>query len=105
MKTITVQLPNGEEQNSGVQIERCRYLSESQCVGMCVNLCKSPTQSFFTDQLGMPLTMEPNFEDYSCKMIFGQQPVPLEEDEVMKQACYETCPSAKPGNSRCWKTI
>lgn len=31
--------------------------------------CKAPCQSFFTDQLGMPLTMEPNFEDYSCKVL------------------------------------
>jgi hypothetical protein len=29
---------------------------------MCVNLCKSPVQLFFTEQLGMPLTMSPNFE-------------------------------------------
>ena len=31
---------------------------------MCVNLCKTPVQTFFTQQLGMPLTMKPNFEDY-----------------------------------------
>ena len=37
-----------------------RYLAESGCVGMCVNLCKAPTQEFFTEQLGMPLTMEPS---------------------------------------------
>ena len=35
---------------------------------MCVNLCKAPTQEFFTHALGMPLTMEPNFEDYSCQV-------------------------------------
>ena len=42
----------------------CRYLAESGCAGMCVNLCKSPVQTFFTKELGMPLTMKPNFEDY-----------------------------------------
>jgi hypothetical protein len=31
-------------QRSGVKIERCRYLAESGCVGMCVNLCKVPVQ-------------------------------------------------------------
>ena len=44
------------------------YLAESGCVGMCVNLCKAPVQTFFTEQLGMPLTMSPNFEDLSCEM-------------------------------------
>ena len=24
---------------------------------MCVNLCKTPVQQFFTEELGMPLTM------------------------------------------------
>lgn len=32
-----------------------RYLAESGCTAMCVNLCKAPCQSFFTEQLGMPL--------------------------------------------------
>jgi hypothetical protein len=31
-------------QRSGVKIERCRYLAESGCVGMCMNLCKVPVQ-------------------------------------------------------------
>lgn len=26
------------------------------CTAMCVNLCKAPCQTFFTEQLGMPLT-------------------------------------------------
>lgn len=34
----------------------------------CVNLCKSPVQTFFTEQLGMPLTMNPNFDDFSCEV-------------------------------------
>ena len=37
---------------SAVKIERCRYLAESGCAAMCVNLCKAPTQYFFTQQLG-----------------------------------------------------
>jgi hypothetical protein len=43
---------DGVKQMSGVQIERCRYLEESGCTGMCVNLCKFPTQTFFTEELG-----------------------------------------------------
>ena len=30
---------------------RCRYLAESSCAGMCVNLCKSPTQVRFPRRL------------------------------------------------------
>lgn len=37
-----------------------RYLESSNCVGMCVNLCKIPTQDFFTNSLGVPLTMTPS---------------------------------------------
>lgn len=82
-------------QKSGVHIKKCRYLNESSCVGMCVNLCKVPTQEFFTKQLGMPLHMQPNFEDYSCTMTFGQCPPPLEEDPVMQQSCLSLCASVQ----------
>lgn len=34
----------GITQMSSVHIKRCRYLAESGCAGMCINLCKSPTQ-------------------------------------------------------------
>lgn len=48
-------------------------MQESGCVGMCVNLCKSPTEHFFTQELGMPLYMKPNFETLECEMVFGQR--------------------------------
>lgn len=35
---------DGQTQKSSVHIKRCRYLAESTCAGMCINLCKSPTQ-------------------------------------------------------------
>ena len=108
MKTIEVEIQSPEDgklviQKSGVQIERCRYLAESGCVGMCVNLCKAPVEGFFTEQLGMPLYMEPNFEDYSCKMVFGQKPPPLEEDPVRSQVCLGDCATAIVGGARCHK--
>mmetsp|Transcript_6418 Transcript_6418/g.8709 ORF Transcript_6418/g.8709 Transcript_6418/m.8709 type:complete len:288 (+) Transcript_6418:63-926(+) len=76
---------------STVQIERCRYLEQSQCKGLCTNLCKFPTQDFFTDDLGMPLYMEPNFEDLSCKMVFGQKPLPIDQDPVVQEGCFDQC--------------
>ena len=59
---------DGQIQQSAVKIPRCRYLAESGCTAMCVNLCKSPTQNFFTEQLGMPLTMTPDFATLSCEV-------------------------------------
>ncbi|KAJ7547478.1 hypothetical protein O6H91_08G087800 [Diphasiastrum complanatum] len=51
---------NGLKQKSGVHISKCRYLENSGCVGMCVNMCKIPTQDFFTNEFGLPLTMTPS---------------------------------------------
>ena len=30
---------------SGVQIKKCRYLEQSGCVGMCINMCKVDLQN------------------------------------------------------------
>ena len=92
-----IDLPDGtvRSQPSAVQIAKCRYLAESGCVGMCVNMCKVPTQSFFTEKFGIPLTMKPNFEDLSCTMIFGQVPPPSETDDASTQPCL-----AQTGSSR-----
>ncbi|CAM0910784.1 unnamed protein product [Alopecurus aequalis] len=92
---------NGVKQRSGVLIKKCRYLENSGCVGMCVNMCKIPTQSFFTDEFGLPLTMNPNM---SCEMIYGQVPPPLEEDPVSKQPCYPNlCSISTPSAAICPK--
>ncbi|KAG4975513.1 hypothetical protein AAZX31_13G001300 [Glycine max] len=95
---------NGVKQKSGVHIKKCRYLENSGCVGMCVNMCKIPTQDFFTNEFGLPLTMTPNFEDMSCDMVYGQSPPTFEEDPVSKQPCYaDICSMAKPSSSVCPK--
>lgn len=89
---------NGEirTQKSGVKIKKCRYLESSGCVGMCINMCKLPTQAFFTKDFGIPLTMTPNFEDFSCEMVFGQTPPPLETEAIYTQPCLpQHCTIAK----------
>lgn len=43
MKTAPAEV-DGQQQMSAVKIERCRYLAESRCAAMCVNLCKAPVQ-------------------------------------------------------------
>jgi Beta-carotene isomerase D27-like, C-terminal len=55
-----------------VEIERCRYLEESGCVGTCLNSCKRPTERFFAQSMGLPLYIEPNFDDlYVSVCVFG----------------------------------
>lgn len=95
---------NGEKQRSGVHIKKCRYLENSGCVGMCVNMCKFPTQDFFTREFGLPLTMIPNFEDMSCEMVYGQVPPSFEDDPVSTQPCFtDICSNANPSSPVCPK--
>jgi hypothetical protein len=89
-------------QPSAVYIKKCRYLADSGCVGMCVNMCKVPTQDFFTQKFGIPLTMTPNFEDLSCQMIFGQMPLTPDADTAYTQPCLELqCPTATHMTAPC----
>ncbi|KAJ9187884.1 hypothetical protein P3X46_003298 [Hevea brasiliensis] len=90
----SVDLPDGTSCESGVFVERCKYLEESKCVGICVNTCKLPTQTFFKDYMGVPLLMEPNFTDYSCQFKFGVLPPQPEDDSTLKEPCLEVCPIA-----------
>ena len=73
----------GEMIASKVHIKKCRWLQESGCTGMCVNMCKTATQDFFVNDFGLPLTIKPNFEDKSCDFYFGLTPPPIEKDEAL----------------------
>ncbi|RVW41551.1 Beta-carotene isomerase D27, chloroplastic [Vitis vinifera] len=90
----SVNLPDGSSCSSGVFVERCKYLEESKCVGICINTCKLPTQTFFKDYMGVPLAMEPDFTNYSCQFSFGVLPPRPEEDSTLKEPCLEICPNA-----------
>ncbi|KAE8697169.1 putative Tetratricopeptide repeat (TPR)-like superfamily protein [Hibiscus syriacus] len=50
--------------------------------------------SFFKDYVGVPLVMEPNFNDYSCQFKFGVNPPLPENDDTLKQPCLDICPIA-----------
>ncbi|XP_061369092.1 beta-carotene isomerase D27, chloroplastic-like isoform X2 [Gastrolobium bilobum] len=89
---------NGRREKNVVYIRKCRFLEETNCAGMCINLCKMPSQSFIKDSLGMPLNMVPNFDDMSCEMIFGQDPPASNDDPALKQPCYKLC-KAKQGTN------
>jgi len=103
---VTVPDADGQSQvqKSGVHIKKCRYLEQSRCVGMCINMCKLPTQQFFTEDFGIPLTMTPNFEDFSCEMVFGQAPPPLETEAAYQTPCLVgECATAGPVAHPCHK--
>ncbi len=93
------------EGSSTVLLRRCRYLEASGCKSECVNICKVPTQTYFATQLGMPLTMRPNFEDKSCELIFGMAPPSPEDDPAFRGPCLVGCARAPavgaPGAPAC----
>ncbi|CAA2974234.1 beta-carotene isomerase D27, chloroplastic-like isoform X2 [Olea europaea var. sylvestris] len=92
---------NGRKEKNVVHIKKCRFLEETNCVGMCTNLCKMPSQAFIQESLGMPTTMVPNFEDMSCEMIFGQQPPPPASDPAFTQQCYKQCKATQRHQKNC----
>eukprot|EP00667_Euglena_gracilis_P002543 EG_transcript_2543 len=75
----------------GVYVERCRFLEETGCKGLCLNLCKLPTQTFFQDVLGLQMTMNPDFDTHECRLSFGLAPPPLEEDPKVPYGCLNGC--------------
>ena len=75
----------------GVYAERCRFLEETNCKGLCLNLCKLPTQQFFKETLGLDMTMQPNYDTYECRLSFGLTPAPIEEDETIPKGCISGC--------------
>ena len=43
--------------DQGLLVKRCRFLQEAGCASVCVNSCKIPTQNFFLQDMGLPLTV------------------------------------------------
>ena len=78
----------------GVLVHRCRVLEGSGCKGVCAKMCKIPTQRFFAEQWGVPLTMSPNFETGECQLVFGKEPMPIAEDPTIPPGCLTRCPAA-----------
>lgn len=106
IREVEIKTENNQirQQKSGVYIHKCRYLEASGCVGMCINMCKLPTQKFFTESFGIPLTMTPNFEDFSCEMVFGEYPPKLETEAISQQPCLTNyCPTAQKSPITCPK--
>jgi len=76
-------------------VEKCKFLQESGCKGMCLHICKMPAQQFFKDELGLPLTVKPNFVTQECQWSFGEEPLPPAEDPDFPKGCLVGCESRK----------
>lgn len=75
----------------GLLVEKCLFLDSCKCIQTCTHACKIPTQRFFSESMGIPVSLKPNFTDYSCKFEFGVMPLSIEKDETLKHPCLENC--------------
>lgn len=82
-------------QPGGLLVEKCKFLQESGCKGLCLNQCKLPAQEFFQEKLGLPLTVSPNFVTQECQWSFGEVPLPVDQDPSFPKGCLSGCESRK----------
>ena len=82
-------------QLGGLVVEKCKFLQESGCKGLCLHQCKLPAQQFFKDELGLALTVSPNFVTQECQWSFGEEPLPPSEDPSFPKGCLVGCESRK----------
>ena len=82
-------------QLGGLVVEKCKFLQESGCKGLCLNQCKSPAQQFFAEELGLPLTVSPNFVTQECQWSFGEVPLAPADDPSFPRGCLVGCESRK----------
>jgi hypothetical protein len=91
----------GDARAGGVLVQRCKVLEQGGCKGLCVNMCKLPTERFFSHRWGTPVTLSPNFETLQCQLSFGVAPPPEEEvANLLPAGCLEGCGLATALSSR-----
>jgi len=76
----------------GLVVDKCKFLQESNCKGMCLNSCKQPAQQLF-EELGLPLRVSPNFETQECQWSFGEVAPHPAEDPTWPKGCVVGCTS------------
>mmetsp|Transcript_20900 Transcript_20900/g.27003 ORF Transcript_20900/g.27003 Transcript_20900/m.27003 type:complete len:481 (-) Transcript_20900:89-1531(-) len=77
----------------GLVVEKCKFLQESGCKGLCLHQCKLPAQQFFQDELGLALTVSPNFVSQECQWSFGEVPLSPAQDPSFPDGCLSGCSS------------
>lgn len=96
-----VEIDNGKiGLRQGLLVKRCRFLEESGCASVCVNSCKIPTQNFFMQEMGLPLTMTPDYDNFECQFSFGLTPTEANTIDAKKTPCLARCPTS--GGMRQW---
>jgi hypothetical protein len=78
----------------GLVVEKCKFLQESNCKGMCLNSCKVPAQELF-HELGLDLRVTPNFETQECQWSFGEAAPPAADDPTWPKGCLVGCTSRR----------
>ena len=84
----------------GMVVEKCRFLQESGCKGLCLHQCKLPAQQFFKDELGLSLTVSPNFVTQECQWSWGEEPVLPQNDASFPEGCLNGCPTRSSISNR-----
>ena len=77
----------------GMVIEKCKFLQESGCKGLCLHQCKLPAQQFFNETLGLSLTVSPNFKTQECQWSWGEIPLDHTRDPSFPVGCLSGCPT------------
>jgi hypothetical protein len=91
-----------DSNRGGVLVEKCKFLQESGCKGLCLHQCKIPAQEFFQDELGVSLNVSPNFLTQECQWSWGETAIPIEKDSSFPKGCLEGCISqTKLNNISC----
>eukprot|EP00933_Yihiella_yeosuensis_P005490 TRINITY_DN110009_c0_g1_i1.p1 TRINITY_DN110009_c0_g1~~TRINITY_DN110009_c0_g1_i1.p1 ORF type:complete len:366 (+),score=47.08 TRINITY_DN110009_c0_g1_i1:27-1100(+) len=83
--------PAGGDESSGAPIlliEKCKFLEAvGGCKGLCMNMCKAATEQYLAEEMALPVYMDPNLEDYSCRMVFMRSALPPQNDPAYAQCC------------------
>eukprot|EP01039_Chlorochromonas_danica_P008969 gene8969-9900_t len=79
----------------GMLVEKCKFLQESNCKGLCLHQCKLPAQQFFQNTLGVALTVTPNFDTQECQWSWGEEPLPYRQDPDFPKGCIRGCETRK----------
>ena len=87
-------------QLGGIIIEKCKFLQESGCKGLCLHQCKLPAQQFFDEQLGLPLMVSPNFATQECQWSWGEIPLDHTKDPSFPLGCLSGCPTRSLATSK-----
>ena len=63
---------------------------------MCANVCKHPTQKFFTEEIGLPVTLTPNYETFECQFSYGATPPdPADDVSRFRPRAFDSVPPAR----------